>query len=283
MRSVLLVGVLVACRGSESGSCAAKLDELARFYDAVAADNATVVQRPALQQAAVETDVRHVPAATGAAVDLRNADVLFVGPAAVELVGISGEIRRIEGTSTLDGVPDHRPLVIEIDERVPWQRVEEVRQLLGKTDRPYPSVGVAYRVDGARSGRAMPPLGRDHDIPAIGVALAKTTAAHCHDYASQLAAFGSGGIVSDPVRLRMLGATISHCDCGADTALIEVMPWLVAEPLVTVVPLASEGPALHGADGATWGDLVRIAKGPVAMAMPASLPPPPPPPPPHRR
>jgi len=64
---------------------------------------------------------------------------------------------------------------------------------------------------------------------------------------------------------------------------IEALPWLLAQPLVSVVPFASTAPALHGADSATWADLVHEAKGPVPMAMPPPLPPPPPPPLPHRR
>jgi hypothetical protein len=301
MRRWVLLGALVGCHGgspaSTAGSaggsgttCAAKLDELARFYDAVAADNATATPRAPLGQAAIAAGVDALPEATGQPVDLRNADVLLVGPAAIVLVPIAGDVRRLDTGGTLEHVdapPDHRALVIEIDGRVPWQRVEEVREMLGKTDRPYPSIGVAYSVKGARAGRVVPQVPGSEpghiDIAKVGDALAKTVAAHCPDYAKQLAAFQNAESVSDPVRVRMLGATISHCDCGVDTALVELLPWLVAQPLVTVVPLASTGPALHGADGATWGDLVRDAKGPVPMAMPAPLPPPPPPPPPRRR
>jgi hypothetical protein len=80
-----------------------------------------------------------------------------------------------------------------------------------------------------------------------------------------------------------MARSIPHCDCGVDTAELEVLPWLVARPTITVVPVSTSAPPLHGADSATWGDLVRDAKGPVPMPPPPPLPPPPPPPPPHRR
>jgi hypothetical protein len=297
MRSSLLLGLVAACHGSattasgSAGACTAKLDELARFYDAVAADNATVRPRPGLRETELEAGVRDVPEATGAPHDLSDDDLLLVGPEAVELVGISGEVKRLDGGGMLDHVDSFtsgpRTLVLEIDERVPWRRVEEVREMLGKTDRPYPTVAVAYRTQGARAGRAVPQVpgaGSDHvDIPRLGDAIAKTAAAHCPDYATQLAALQRGGIVNDPYLLRSLARSISHCDCGVDTALLEALPWLVATPLVTTVPLTTIAPPLHGADSATWGDLVRDAKGPVPMAMPEPLPPPPPPPPPRHR
>jgi hypothetical protein len=302
MRSSLLLALLVACHGSgpapptgsasgSAPSCAAKLDQLATFYEAVAADNAKVRPRPGLRQAELEAGVEALPEAPGAPADLSDDDLLLVGPTAVELVSISGEARRLDGGGMLDHVDSStsgaRTLVLEIDESMPWQRVEDVRAVLGKTDRPYPTVAVAYRTQGARAGRTPPQLpgaGSDRvDLPMLGDAIAKTAAAHCPDYAKQLAALQSGGTLNDPYLLRSLARTISHCDCGVDPALLEAMPWLAATPLVTTVPFTTTAPPLHGADSATWGDLVRDAKGPVPMAMPPSLPPPPPPPPPRRR
>jgi hypothetical protein len=282
MRSVLLVGVLAACHRSGK-TCTAKLDELARFYEAVAADNASATPRAGLRPAAAAVGVDKLPEATGEPADLSKADVLLVGPTDSALVTAEGEARPLHGEEFFPLAPDaKRQLVLEIDERVPWPRVEHVRQRLS-AGMPYGSVAVAYRTKGALAGRAKPKVPEPIDIPAIGVALAKTAAVHCPDYAKQLAALQSGGEVGDPALLRALAATISHCDCGVDTSLIEALPWLVAEPLVTVVPFASTAPPLHGADSATWGDLVRDAKGPVPMMLPPPPAPPPPPPPPHRR
>ena len=208
--------------------------------------------------------------------------MLLVGPEEAALVTAEGDTRPVHGEFFPDAPDESRLLVLEIDERVPWQRVEQMRQRLS-SGTPYASIAVAYRTKGAFAGRTMPKVPEPIDIPAIGSALAKTTATHCPDYAKQLAALQSGGMIGDPALLRALAATISHCDCGVDTTLLEALPWLVAGPVITIVPFASEAPALHGADSATWGDLVRDAKGPVPMMLPPPPAPPPPPPPPHRR
>jgi hypothetical protein len=292
MNRLAVAVLLAACHGKappattgSATSCAGKLDELARFYEAVAADNETVKPHAGLDNATIEADMRTLPAATGAPADLSQADVLLVGTLDAVLVSSAGEI--VPRVNHLEAPDASRALVLEIDERVPWQRVEEVRQILGRTDNRYHAVAVAYRTQHALAGRAPPhPPGAGSggiDIPTIGNALAKTTAEHCPAYAKQLAALQTGGGVSDPALLRALARTISQCDCAVDFDLLETMPWLVAAPLVTAVPLADSAPPLHGADSATWGDLVREAKGPVPMAMPAPLPPPPPPPPRHRR
>jgi biopolymer transport protein ExbD len=301
MVRMLLLGVLIACRSSgpapAAGSasaggstCTATLDELARLYDAVADDNAKATELAELRQAAMAAGVETLPEVTGAPADLAKADVLLVGTTAIVLVSASGEVQRRDLGDDIDdlGAPDaSRPLVLEIDARVPWRRVEQVRQALRRTDAPYATVGVAYRVKGALAGRTPPKVpGADSegvDIPAIGDAIAKKAAVHCKDYAKQLAALQSGGMLGDPALLHALARTISHCDCGVDASLLEALPWLLAQPLVSVVPFASTAPALHGADSATWADLVHEAKGPVPMAMPPPLPPPPPPPLPHRR
>jgi hypothetical protein len=289
MKLAGVVLVLGACHGSKSqSSCTAKLADLATFYDAVAADNARPQPPSALRMAEMEAGFEKLPLAAGAPADLSKADVLVVGKIGIELVSASGERGRLvtDDVWGLESPDEARELVLYIDEGVPWQKVEKVREDL-KTGTGYASIGVAYRSDGARAGRTPPKLpGADEhqlNIVAIGDALAKTTAAHCPEYAKQLAALQTSGHLDDPELLRSLGRTIPHCDCGVDLALLEAFPWLVARPGVTVVPVASSAPPLHGADSATWGDLVRDAKGPVPMPPPPPLPPPPPPPPPHRR
>jgi hypothetical protein len=294
MRTVLLIGVVAACHGngpastgSASGSgsaCATKLDEVARFYNAVADDNASATPPDGLHRGAIEAGVETLAEAAGAPADLTKANVLFVGTRSTVLVEPSGEIRRGASIPYLGAQDPTRTLAIEIDQRVPWQRVEEVREALGGAG--YAATGVAYRTKGgAFAGRTIPRVAGAEpgrvDIPTIVDGLAKTAAEHCPDYAKQSATLQSRGLAGDPELLHALARTIPHCDCGIDTAQLEVLPWLVARPLVTVVPFAASAPQLHG-PGMTWGDLVRDAEGPVAMALPA-IPPPPPPPPPHRR
>jgi hypothetical protein len=289
MKLAGVVLVLGACHGGKSqSSCTAKLADLATFYDAVAADNARPEPPSALRMAEMEAGFEELPLAAGAAADLSKADVLVVGTIGIELISASGERGHLV-TGDMWGVelPDPASqLVLFIDERVPWQKVEDVRQHL-KTATGYASIGVAYRSKGALAGRTPPKLpGADDshlDIVTIGTALAKTTAAHCPEYAKQLAALQTSGHLDDSELLRSLGRTIPHCDCDVDLALLEAFPWLVARPAVTVVPVSSSAPPLHGADSATWGDLVRDAKGPVPMPPPPPLPPRPPPPPPRRR
>jgi hypothetical protein len=289
MKLASVVLVLGACHGSKSqSSCTAKLADLAKFYDAVAADNARPQPPSALRIAEMEAGFEKLPLAAGAPADLSKADVLVVGKIGIELVSASGERGRLvtDDVWGLESPDEARELVLYIDEGVPWQKVEKVREDL-KTGTGYASIGVAYRAQGARAGRTAPKVpgaepGRV-DIPTIFEGIEKTADAHCPEYAKQLLTLQKGARMEDPELLRSMARSIPHCDCGVDTAELEVVPWLAARPMVTVVPVTSSAPPLHGADSATWGDLVRDAKGPVPMPPPPPLPPPPPPPPPHRR
>ena len=206
MKLAGVVLVLGACHGSKSqSSCTAKLADLAKFYDAVAADNARPAP-PALHEAGIEAGFDKLPLATGAPADLSKADVLVVGKIGIELVSASGERGRLvtDDVWGLESPDEARELVLYIDEGVPWQKVEKVREDL-KTGTGYASIGVAYRSDGARAGRTPPKVpGADDnhvDIVAIGNALAKTTAAHCPDYAKQLAALQTSGRLDEHDRV----------------------------------------------------------------------------------
>lgn len=265
--SFAFVLVVVGCRGSthsagvNASACAPKLVELAKLYDAVAADNATPSISDRLESARVH--VRHLPAIpSGAPADLSKADVLVVGPVENELV-------KGDGTS----------LVLAIDADTPWSRIADTLQQL--TFEHATNVSVAYTTHGALAGRTPPKIPGaepDHvDLVTLGEQIAKTTASHCPAYAKQLAALQTGTTpITDPGFMRGLAATLPTCDCGVDVGLLELEPWLVAKPLVTTVPLAASAPG-HDATQ-TWGDLVAAAKGPVPLA----LTPPPPPPPPRR-
>ena len=263
--------VVVGCRGSthsegvNASACAPKLVELAKFYDAVAADSATPSLSDRLESAA-HVHVRHLPAIpSGAPADLSKADVLVVGP-------FENELLKGDGTS----------LVLAIDADTPWSRIADTLHEL--TIEHATNVSVAYTTHGAFAGRTPPKIPGaepDHvDLVELGEKLAKTTASHCPAYAKQLAALQTGTTpMTDPGFMRGLAATLPTCDCGVDMGLLELEPWLVAKPLVTTVPLAASAPGHDAAQ--TWGDLVSAAKGPVPLALP-ELPPPPPPPPPRR-
>ena len=160
MKRALLLGVLMACHGSDaaktkSGSaCSGKLDELARFYEAAAADNASATRRMALHDPARDAGVHRLPEVAGAAADLSKADVLLVGPDEGALVTAAGDTRPFHGDDFFPDAPDKtRQLVIEIDERVPWQRVEQIRQRLSYGT-PYASIAVAYSTRGALAAQA---------------------------------------------------------------------------------------------------------------------------------
>ncbi|MBV8757563.1 MAG: hypothetical protein JO257_09820 [Deltaproteobacteria bacterium] len=266
--SFAIVLLAVGCRsGSHPGegsatrpACSPQLTELAKFYEAVAAENAV----PSISARIETSRVRHVPElGSGAAVDTSHATLLLVDPSGSTLVtGDSGAV------------------VLVIDAATPWSHVEDVL----RTVAPSASVSVAYRVKGAFADRK-PPKALDTaqlDLPTIADSLAKTTATHCPAYAAQLAGLKTGTVaITDPAFLRGLAASLPSCDCDVDLALLEVMPWLTATMQVTTVPLAATAPA-HD-PGQTWGDLVAAAKGPVPLALPAAPPPPPPPPLPHHR
>ena len=264
------VVVVVGCHGSSQPgaasqpTCSQKLGELQKFYEAVAADNAMPPFRERIESATVR--LRELPSiGSGAAVDVSQATLVVVGP---------------DDTSHLPG--DGSATVLFIDAATPWGRIADtLHELAGGEVK---NVSVAYKVKGAFAGRTTPKIPGDGqiDLPTIGDAIAKTTASHCPAYAKQLASLENGtGSLSDPAFLRGLAATLPTCDCGVDLNLLEVMPWLVARPLVTTIPLAASAPPHDAAQ--TWGDLVAAAKGPVPLALPELPPPPPPPPPPHRR
>ena len=269
--SFALVVVALGCRGGSQSAvatkaeCSQQLGELQKFYEAVAADNAMPAFRERIETAPVH--LRELPSiGSGAPVDVTQATLLVVGPDDTSHIGG-------EGSAT----------VLFIDAATPWSRIADTLQGLVRDD--VKNVSVAYTVKGAFARRTPPKLaGSDGqiDLPTIGDAIAKTTAGHCPAYAKQLATTETGNIaISDPAFLRGLAAMLPTCDCDVDLHLLEVMPWLVARPLVTTVPLAASAPSHEPAQ--TWGDLVAAAKGPVPLALPELPPPPPPPPPPHRR
>ena len=265
---VLLV-VVVGCTGSShsegSGNrttCAPKLVELSRFYEAVAADNAA----PGVTERVGLTVVDHLAAiGSGAPVDVSHANLLVVR---------ATENRLVMG--------DDPSVVLLIEADVPWSHLEETLRDLRRDETA--KISVAYKVRGALEGRKRPNIpgtDLDHlDLPHVGDMIAQTATAHCPAYAKQLAALQSGTTpVTDPGFLRGLAATLPTCDCEVRIGLLELMPWLVATSHVTTVPLAASAPT-HDATQ-TWGDLVAAAKGPVPLALPELPPPPPPPPPRH--
>ena len=266
-----VVAVVVGCRGaSHSGGagkeCGPKLRELAKFYEAVAADNAMPAFSERIETSTVR--VRDLPSiGSGAPADVSQATLVVIGP---------------DDTSHIPG--DGSATVLFIDGATPWSRIADALHDLVRDD--VKNISVAYKVHGAFANRTPPKIpGSDDnhiDLPTVGDAIAKTTASHCPAYAKQLAGLENGTVsISDPAFLRGLAATLPTCDCGVDLGLLEVMPWLVARPLVTTVPLAASAPSHDPKQ--TWAELVSAAKGPVPLALPELPPPPPPPPPPHRR
>ncbi len=274
--------------------CAGALDELAKFYAAVATDQDSPLHL-GLEQAEVEVGVHgdSLALATNARVaDTSGSDYLVVGPDRVVLVSPTGEARPVEldlWTPTHGGSPT---LVIAIAPKTPWRIVRELYSDLAEGDpaNRYATIGFAYRAKGAFEHRKPPsvPGGyEDHvDLATLFDAIAKDTAFNCPQLAVDPATMAEGERF-DAALLRTMGGHVTGCTCASNLSVLEAIPWLQRKPLVAVEPIGTSAGDRRSIietapDDATWGSVVHDnGDQPLAIPPPPPRPPPPPPPPPR--
>jgi hypothetical protein len=271
-------------------ACRDALAGLAAFFTAVAADLDASPQHAGVDRAEVELRISHAPLVTvrGTPRDTSASDYLVIGPAGAAKLTAAGDMHRVTVTDTWDvlrsdGAPS---LVIAISPDTPWSIVQALYSAMridpADQASAYRAVGLAYQTDGAFTGRTPPsaPAGATADsvdIVRIGNDVAGEASAHCPALAAALSKLGTTGTPSD--RLRTMAVALPHCNCDANLALFEAVPWLLRRRFTVVVPieLASKAPTLPAADStSTFGEVVRANGGkPIMFAVPP-LPPPPP-------
>lgn len=290
------LAALIAALASVSchHDCRARLAALARFYEAVAAEQATpsrMAVRIAQSQAKANLVTFEGPPA-----DTAKSDVLVVGRKRVIMVPVEGVQQDIQlddldddatGMSlVISPTGETSSLVIEIGADTPVRTVARILLHLARPEigGSYKSIAIAYQVDGPFEGKVPPQIAGfrpgDVDLAQASRTIAQDATAHCPTLATKLAHLAE---TSSPAAPKDLAPALTSCDCSVDFAPLEALPWLMRAPVVTVVPLAATAPPLP-ADDTTWAELVRRNGGkPPAVALPPRAALPPPPPRPHAR
>jgi hypothetical protein len=134
-------------------------------------------------------------------------------------------------------------------------------------------------VEGAFAGRTVPKAS-SNDLTAIDRAIDKEVRSNCPGLVKDgdLVREGELPHAPDPAFLHRVAAQLPSCGCETDLSVIELIPWLAKQRLLTLVPLhavASNQPPLPvAAPDATFEDVVRANGGkPLAIAPPPPLPP----------
>lgn len=285
---VALASASASCRHERRDACRARLTELTRFYQAVAAEQAASPSRTAVQVALDQAGGGELVAVHGAPADTSKSDVLVIGRERMFLVPVEGPPSGLGLGDSLDAItPDGTAtsLVIEVGGAIPARTVTQVlRRLAPPEDGGYKTIALAYRVEGgAFAGKVRPQIEGfrpgDINLGKAGATIARDASEHCPALAAKLAQPTARSL---PDLLTEFAPGLESCDCSVDVAPLEALAWMVREPVVTVVPLVATAPPLPD-DATTWAELVHDHGGnPPAVALPPA-PPTPPRPQPRRR
>ena len=281
-----LAAVIVALAAASCHrECRARLAELARFYRAVAAEQLASPSRMAVRIAREHAGADELVTISGPPAETSSSDVLVVGREHTILVPVEGDglERWLDGDDLDQIFPGGKTssLVIEIGADTPARAVARIVRRLARPDEfGYKTIAIGYRGEDAFAGRVPPKIPGfrpgDVDLGQAGRTISEAASAHCAALAVKLAHLDSTALT--PGVLSELAPTLSSCDCSVDLAPLEALPWMLREPVVTVVPLARSAPPVPEVD-TTWAELVRKNGGkPPAVALPPRPPPPPRPP-----